>query len=357
MTRRRAVSGLVLGAVAVLAAAAAYDALRAETRALPAPVDEGTLTGASLPRPGELSGTLVFVTQAGCRPQTLSLETLMLGPPGPSLACALWVPQRGGLAAISLTPALGFRGSRAALLRLGEPPEVAGALAIVRGEPSWSEDGRRLAWCTAGRSTVVLDLDAGARTRLPGCNPTIAPDGSVLTRPARLLTATLFRDGDALLGGDELLRPFGASKEGPLDVVGFDVRPDGLLAVVTVRFGGGRPRRHLQLWRGERLERTVLLPELGLPAGSGRFGERVEFAPSGRELAVSFAGAGRQMVVVDVETGELALEPTFQHGFAWSPDGRWLAVSTGEEIRVLGPDRRDPVYVLPVGAAALAWRS
>ena len=347
----------MLSAVVLLAAAAAYDAFRAGTRGVPAPVEEGRLTGPSVPAPGELPGTLVFASQAGCRPQVLSFATLALGARGAAHECGLWVPPRGQLAAISLAPELGFRGSRAALMRLDDPPEVAGRLGIVRGEPSWSDDGGRLAWCTAASITVVLDVDTGVRRRIAGCRPKVAPDGSVLTRPARLLTATLLRDGEALLGKEELARAFPPGSEGPLDVVGYDLRRDGLLAVVAVRFEPGRlPRRLLELWRGDRLEGVVLLPELGLPAGAGRLGDRVEFDPSGREVAVAFPGAGKQMIVVNVQSGAVALEPTFQHGFAWSPDGRWLALSTGEEIRVLGPDRRDPVYILPIGAASLAWR-
>lgn len=359
MTRRRAVSGLVLGAVVVLGVAAAYDTLRGGTvsTAPPDATEDATLTGAELPVPGELPGTLVFASQAGCRPRALDLATLTLGAGGPSLECGLWVPPQGRLAAVSLAPALGFRGSSTALLRLSEPPVVARVLGVVRGEPSWSEDGRRLAWCTATSDTVVLDLDTDARRRLAGCRPRFAPDGSVLTRPARLLTSTLLRDGEVLLAEDDLARPFPADSEGPLDVVGYDVRQDGLLAVVTVRFEPGRrPRRLLQLWRGDRLERAILLPELGLPAGTGRLGDRVEFAPTGREVAVAFPGAGKPMIIVDLGTGGVSLQPTSQHGFAWSRDGRWFALSTGEEIRVLGPDRRDPVYVLPVGAASLAWR-
>jgi hypothetical protein len=359
VTARQAVSGLVLGAVVAVALAAAYDAFRGGT-ASPAVVDqteEGRLTGGGLPAPGELPGTLVFASQDGCRPGALDLATLTLGAAGQSLECGLWVPPRGPFAVVSLVPALGYRGSRAALLRLGDPPETAQGLGIVRGEPSWSEDGRRLAWCTAAGVTVVLDLQSGERDRLAGCRPRIAPDGSVLTRPARLLTSTLLRDGKALLGEEELAGPFPPGSEGPLDVVGYDLRPDGLLAVVTVRFEPGRlPRRLLQLWRGERLERAVLLPELNLPAGAGRLGDRVEFDPTGRELAVAFPGAGKEMILVDVGTGTVVLPPTSQHGFAWSRDGRWFALSTGEEIRVFGPDRRDPVYVLPLGAAALAWR-
>jgi len=357
-SRRILWTWLVLGAVAVVAFAAALDALRRDPSS-PATWREAAaqLTDHRAPGAGTLSGTLVFSSLAGCRPQVMRLETLTLGSPGPSLDCGLWVSPRGDLAAVSLGSALGLRGSRVALLGLAQRPELIRSLAVVRGEPSWSADGERLAWCTPAGTTVVLVVETGGRGEVAGCHPRFAADGSVLTRPDSPLAPTLLRDGKILLGADELARGFPADGEGPLDVVGYDARPDGLLAVVAVRFESGRlPRRLLQLWRARRLEEVVPLPELGLPAGYGRLGERVEFGPTGREVAVAFAGRGRQMVVVDLRTRSLALEPTSQHGFAWSPDGRWLALSTGEEVRMLGPGRGDPAYVLPVGAAAIAWR-
>jgi hypothetical protein len=357
--RRVALTWVVFGAVAVIAAAAALDALRREPPSASVQVraETGRLTGEGVPPPGTLRGKLVFTSLAGCRPQVLSLETLRLEEPGPSLECDLWVSPRADLAVVSLASALGLRGSRIALLRLAPQPEVLGALGVVRGEPSWSRDGERFAWCTPAGDTVVFATETGARSRVTGCRPRLAPDGSVLTRPASPLAPTLLRDGEVVLREQELARGFPADGEGPLDVVGYDTRPDGLLAVVAVRFESGRrPRRLLQLWREGRLEAAIPLPELGLPAGYGRLGEHVEFGPTGREVAVAFPGAGKPMVVVDLETRDLAVEPTSQHGFAWSPDGTWLALSTGEEIRVLGPERDEPTYVLPVGAAAIAWR-
>jgi hypothetical protein len=359
VNRRRLVSWLVLCSVAVLAVVAANDTLRSDEVASEAPTqpDESSLTGPDLPAPGALSGMLVFASQAGCRPYTLSLATVSLGTPGQSLECGLWVPSRGELGTVSLALELGLRGNRIALIRLGDPPKLGREIGVVRGEPSWSEDGRLLAWCTPASDTVVEDLETGVRRRLAGCRPTITPDGSVLTRPARLLTPTLLRDGEVLLNGEELLRAFPPAGDGPLDVVGYDERSDGLLAVVTVRFEAGRlPRRILQFWHDSMLMRAVALPELNLPAGYGRLGDRVEFDPSGREVAVSFPGAGKQMVLVDVRSGQIVLAPTSQHGFAWSPDGTWFALSTGEEIRIFGPGRDELLYVLPVGAATLSWR-
>jgi WD40-like Beta Propeller Repeat len=359
VNRRKAASWLILASVVVLGAVAANDALRSDEAAFDVSTqpDESALTGPNLPARGELPGTLVFVSQAGCRPFTVSLGTLSLGAAGPSVECGLWVPARGELAAVSLSSELGLRGSRVALLRLDEPLALAGEIGIVRGQPSWSADGRLLAWCTPRSDTVVLDLETDARHRVAGCRPTIAPDGSVLTRPARLLTPTLLRNGDVLLDRQALLQPFPEDEGGPLDVVGYDEHPNGLLAVVAVRFESGRlPRRILQLWRGYALERAVELPELNLPAGYGRLGDHVEFDPSGREVAVSFPGAGKQMLLVDIATGQIVLPPTSQHGFAWSPDGTWFALSTGDEIELFGPGRSEPKYVLPLGAASLAWR-
>ena len=358
-SRRVLGTWLVIGALVVVGSAAALDALRRSPSA-PATVRPGEaaqLTGRLVPEAGALSGSLVFSSLAGCQPQVMRLETLTLESAGPSLDCGLWVSPRGDLAAVSLGSALGLRGSRVALLRLARQPELIEPLGIVRGEPSWSADGERLAWCTPEGTSVVLVVQTGRRHEVAGCHPGFAADGSVLTRPDSPLAPTLLRDGKVLLGAEELARGFPADGEGPLDLVGYDARPDGLLAVVAVRFESGRqPRRLLQLWRARRLEGAIPLPEVGLPAGYGRLGEHVEFGPTGREVAVAFPGAGKPMVVVDLETRAVAVGPTSQHGFAWSPDGTWLALSTGEEIRVLGPERGDPEYVLPVGAAAIAWR-
>jgi hypothetical protein len=361
VSRRDALTWVVLAAVAVLALAAAADALRRDPpppSTSVRPLEErGPLTGEELPKPGVLPGTLIFTSLSGCRPQALMLRTLTLGAQGPSLECELWVSPRADVAVVSLAPALGLRGSRVALLDLRRQPRVLQPLGVVRGEPSWSPDGRRLAWCTPRGETVVLVRATGDLARVKGCRPRIAPDGSVLTRPASPLATTLLQDGEVLLDADDLARGFPDDGDGPLDLVGYDARPDGLLAVVAVRFESGRrPRRLLQLWRGRALEAVVPLPDLGLPAGYGRLGEHVEFAPTRPEVAVAFPDAGKPMVVVDLETGTLAVKPTSQHGFAWSPNGTWLALSTGEEIRILGPDRDDPAYVLPVGAAAIAWR-
>jgi WD40-like Beta Propeller Repeat len=358
MSRRAAATWLVLAAVAALATAALWDAFRADSS--PSAADESAdtrLGGGTLPGEGVVDGTLVFVTLADCRPQTLRLGTLTFGPAGPPVDCGLWAPPEGDFAAVSLAPALGLRGHRLALLRLTDPPTVHDELGIARGEPSWSDDGQAIAWCAEDGDTVLYTPGTGARERVAGCRPNITPDGSVLTRSAAPLGSTLYEGGEALLRPRELLRAFPADSDGPLDVVGYDRREDGLLAVVVVRFETGRrPRRLLELWRGGRLVEAILLPELTLPAGTGRLGDRVEFGPTGNEIAVAYPGAGKQMVVVDLRRGEVVVEPRNQHGFAWSPDGRWLAISTGEEIRLHGPRRGDAVYVLPVGAAAIAWR-
>ena len=358
-SRRILGTWLVVGALVVVGLAAALDALRRGPSA-PATVhsDEPTqLTGRLVPDAGTLSGSLVFSSLAGCQPQVMRLDTLTLESAGPSLDCGLWVSPRGDLAAVSLGSALGLRGSRVALLELAQEPKLIEPLGVVRGEPSWSADGERLAWCTPEGTSVALVVQTGRRQWVAGCHPRFAADGSVLTRPDSPLAPTLLRDGEVLLGAEELALGFPTDGEGPPDLVGYDARPDGLLAVVAVRFESGRlPRRLLQLWRGRRLEGAIPLPEVGLPAGYGRLGEHVEFGPSGREVAVAFPGAGKPMVIVDLETRAVAVGPTSQHGFAWSPDGTWLALSTGEEIRLLGPERGDPAYVLPVGAAAIAWR-
>ncbi len=359
--RARLSTWLALAVVAIVGTAAAVTALRGGSEPMPrtaAPgLDTASLTGPDVPATGLLSGTLVLTSLGPCRPQTLELTTLSLAAPGPRLGCSLTVSPRGDLAVADLGLAREAPGHRIGLVDLAAPPSLLRSLGVARGEASWSADGERLAWCAPDGATVVLTLETGERNRLAGCQPVFVPDGSVLTRPDRPLTATLLRNGEPLLSEAEVARGLPLDGEGPVDVVGYAARRDGLVAVVAVRFESGRqPRRVLELWRGGSLEAAVPLPELGLPAGSGRFGGRVEFSPTGREIAAAFPGRGVAVVLIDLPTRRIVLEPTSQHGFAWSPDGAWFALSTGEEVVVYGSTRGETAYVLPIGTSSIAWR-
>ena len=103
----------------------------------------------------------------------------------------------------------------------------------------------------------------------------------------------------------------------------------------------------LELWRSGRLE---------LAAGLPLAGDVVELAPGGTEIAVATRGETGRVAVLDLRSGELLLSPTPAWSFAWSPDGVWLALATPLGIPVYGPGRAAPAYVLPLGAAAVAWR-
>ena len=43
-------------------------------------------------------------------------------------------------------------------------------------------------------------------------------------------------------------------------------------------------------------------------------------------------------------------------GVAFSPDGAWVAFSTGGEVLVFAGGATEPVYTLPIAAGAVAWR-
>jgi hypothetical protein len=50
-----------------------------------------------------------------------------------------------------------------------------------------------------------------------------------------------------------------------------------------------------------------------------------------------------------------SLELSYQRGFAWSPDGQWLAVALEDEIVIYSTNSSQEVYRLPLAAAALGW--
>lgn len=306
--------------------------------------------GPDVPAPGALAGQLVLAESDGCELRLLDLQTLTLSDPGPETACRLWVSPHGDLAAVAEP-----RGTLA-LVRLGERPVLDRRLGAAVSAPSWAPDGVRIAWC-ADDSTTVLDVVAGGVVSIPGCYPAYAPDGSLVTRTVTETGLELFRDGEPVDSP--------AAREEPgRRVVGHNVLPDGQLVVaVHRRYGRGLAYEAvLEVWRGAELTRTVPIHSYGIVAQA--FGLRVVPSPAGFEAAVvspesPLAPRPDQLVsFVDLRVGGPVADVTERPfgGISWSPDGGWLAFSTGHEILVFGRGRSEPAYVLPVATRSLAWR-
>jgi hypothetical protein len=355
----------VVIAVGALAVAATVDAIRggpedaseAAKRASEREQSRGDelLSGPDSPLPGALPGRLVLTTAEGCRLRVVDLASVSLGELGPATTCALWASPAGGLAAIVTPHSFGEPGSgRFALVQLGDPPELATRLGELDGEPSWSPDGARLAWCTPAGETVVVTVSDGREERAVGCAPRFTPDGSLLTTDAEALNDRLLKDGDVELDALDLLRGFDATDSGDLDVLDYDEAPDGLLAISVLRLEPLGSRAVLQLWRDGDLQAGVQLPAR-YGNGPYRFGEFLRFSPSGTMLAIGAAARSDTIAFVDLRLRRSALEVGYQRAFAWSPDGSWLAVALADEIAVYGANSSEPVYRLPVRASAIAW--
>ena len=345
---------LAIVALAGLGIAIVIDALgggkESEPTTRPAPRVE-RITGPNVPQPAVLKGTLYIAAGDRCRLTAIDLREVTQGDPGPETSCGLWAAPTGGLAAVTRAP----RDDRAEelwLVELADPPRLLRRVGLVVGDPSWSADGKRLAWCTLGGSTVVLEVQTGSRTHVRGCRPKLTPNG-ILTRPDEPLASRLLEGGTARLDRSELTRPF-REPASRIDVLGFDASGDGLLAVTVAEFPDTLPRAWLELWRGHTLLDSLVLPLAAVP-GPGFLSELVRFSPSGQEIAVGLARGTFELLVVDAQTHRLRLEPSLTKGFTWSPDGTWLVRSTGSELVFSGAERSEHVYAFPLAAFALAW--
>jgi hypothetical protein len=348
MTWGRLASAAAVVVAAAIGVAALFDAVRGDPPASPVadPRPEiARLSGRDVPPPGALAGRLVFAESAGCRLRVLDLRSLALGRPGPATGCRLWVSPRGDLAVVT-----GATGDRAlALVGIdGEQPLVLRRLGEATSPPTWSVDGARLAWCT-GTSTTLLDVVSGRTDRRPGCYPAFSPDGSLVTRSVTENGLVVLRNGQIVT------QPEQAAER---HVVGHGVLPDGrLLVAIQSR----RDEAVLELWRGEALERTLPIQTYGMIAQA--FAVRLDLVGE-TEVAVtapsnlSALRPDNLVSSIDFRDGRpadgLAERPS--GGVAFSPDGAWVAFSTGGEILVFAGGASEPLYTLPVAAGAVAWR-
>jgi hypothetical protein len=270
--------------------------------------------GPDVPAPDALSGTLVLATSPGCRLAELDLATLVLVQ----------------------------REVRGDCRRL--PAERSSLLVVDRrGERGVYEGGQMV----LGEKDLRSGLDR-------------APSGHVHPLGAD-------RRADGLLGVSVSAAPRGI--DDVLEDAGIDPSDvsdlsearkllglNGPYGAIALSAAGSLPRTELQLWRGRRLEEAHPLRAAAYPFANRRFGELLDFSPDGSELALGHAGAGAPVLLLDVATLRTTLRPTLQHGFAWSPDGAYFALSTGAEIRISGAVRSQVAYVLPMRAILLSWR-
>ncbi len=338
-----------------VAGVAAADALRAgsppaSVPSTPTSARGEALSGPLVPQPGLLAGSLTIVAAETCGLARLDLASVVLHEIG-ATSCDLWAAPDGELALVSVAR----RGSRYELwlAELGDAPRLIRPLGPARGEPSWASDATRVAWCTPDGTTRVLALASGREQAVVGCMPRFAADESVLTRRDRSIGPGVLRDGRLVLDEEDLARGF-ATAIGRIDVLGLAQDDDGLLAVAVARLGRSSAEAVVELWRDGGLVASHALPLRVVP-GIGAFGELLRFSPTGDELAVGFSRPAFGLMVLDLRSGRVVRDMTPTRGFAWSPDGRWLAAATRDEILIMGAVREEATYVLPLAASALAW--
>lgn len=306
---------LVGGAVAAIAVAGIAETLvdgRGESTTVASPAAD-RVRGPDVPAPGTLSGTLAVALLPECRLAEIDLATLALDRDEPAFDCESLLASDAGLVAVDRA-----------------------------GERGVYDDGQ-----------VVLD-EADLRSGLEQ-----PPSGHVhplgADRRADGLTAVAVAAGPRDIY--DVLEDAGLDVDDPDDLeearelLGLN-GPYGALALSA---GGSLPRTELQLWRDGKLERSRPLRPAAYPFANRRFGELLRFSPDGVELAVGHGEPGSPVLLLDVETLRTTMRPTVHHGFAWSPDGAYFALSTGTEIRVSGALRSQPAYVLPIPALLLGW--
>ncbi|WP_217915670.1 TolB family protein [Miltoncostaea marina] len=265
------------------------------------------------------------------------------------------VPASGTLVAVR------GHGDDADLVRVaaaGGPVRVITGGRGIDGEPSWSPDGRRIAFSRTtdgGRRWEIHAVTADGRrivrvTRAGGfaLDPAWSPDGRLIAFAG---------DGGRIestgcSSAVWVVRPDGTGLRRLLrDAYAPAWSPEGRRLAVTRDDARGRPR-------------VLIAPAAGGRARPLTAGAAPSWSPDGRRLVVARDG---DLYLVDADgTGayRLTRTPWAELDPAWSPDGRWIAVYAvrhGRQDLYLvpaagGPARRITRSGPDAGMYAPAWR-
>ena len=315
---RRLRSALVIGAVALVAVAAAVDGIRGGERE-PEPRSPGADAVDVASTPESVSGTLVYLDRH-CRLHRIAFPSGADADAPRQVSCGLTLDPTGRLA---------------------------------QDDETWQPGGALSARCIDGH--VLVRASGGEPIlRRRGCSPAWKPDGSLTyVVDGSLRLSSRLRDRRLLLSARDVSRAVGPARAtiGPTrlrEVAWLDDRrfaallttnkppgPEGLDLLVV--FDARRPVRGA----------TFLAPRLSGLVASPRGGHLVVRTGRGPREALTFfdrSGAPSNLSFVNA------------HAIAWSPDERWAVAATRRSIllfRTTGPYLR--VRRFAIVATDVAW--
>jgi hypothetical protein len=212
----------------------------------------------------------------------------------------------------------------------------------------WSDDGTLYASCI--QDHTIEGTSEGRRTAvLPGCAPAWRPDGALSVIHDGDLLITRRRGGPRVFFAREQLADALAGKlEGGRSYKLVEVAWHGAVAFFAIAEGSEPWQRAVIAYTPEGV--TAVLPQLGQDIS------KLRVSPSGSFIAFTRSEAGQEIVMLDVSGQELP-SPRIANALAlaWSPDERWVAVSTRTTTFIARTGTRRVVLQLPAGGESLAW--
>jgi dipeptidyl aminopeptidase/acylaminoacyl peptidase len=271
---------------------------------------------------GHLQGALIFTNAGDCRVRVIELGDGRERPSGRLQgSCRLWAAPIGQRIAYSV------RGGNSELAQrwftivdLAQAGSDLGTFKNLVGDVLWSPDAQRVAWCVFGTGGGrELEIGRVQPRRLSRCPLAYDPDGRLVFARGNSLVS---EDGRSLVIEDE-------------PIVRADWGEDESLLVFLA---SGIVRRYD--------------PQDGVDAIT-LVADR-EIVPSPDNCAVLFEELDR-FKILDVGCYDGPPESFRARAAAWSPDGRWVAISEDTRIRFeeIGGTQ---VFVWPARAIELYWR-
>ena len=155
------------------------------------------------------------------------------------------------------------------------------------------------------------------------------------------------RDGESILTSDHFRQGLDLDADGPSTLLAYDVGVEGLIAT-KVRRVLGFPQPTVQLWEGGSPPSFHRISGLRPPLEASG----LELSPDATRVALGWPG----LLAGVLDFGFERLSRTLKQGsYAWSPDGRWLAIGDPRIVSIYARGSDAPSYVLPVATWMIAW--